>query len=682
MAKALKPRFTHERAEHPLTAVELPQDSPLEFDGRLRVAIEAVSPRVPGGGAVKRVVGECVRVEADIFADGHDAISAAIYHRRIGAEHWQESRMLPGVNDRWTGEFEVRAEGEHEYTIEAWIDHFATWRRDLRRRAEAGQDLTVEYRIGASLIEDAVRAGHAELRPYAEALRQSDGADRIEVALDERLARLMDEHGPRRFAARWEPTVRIWVDRERARFSAWYELFPRSVESDGVRHGTLRDVASRLDSIAAMGFDVLYLPPIHPVGRQFRKGRNNTLEADESAVGSPWAIGGPEGGHDAIHPALGTLDDFAHLIGEARARGIEIAIDFALQCSPDHPYVRRHPEWFKHRPDGSIQYAENPPKKYQDIYPFDFECDDWRGLWEEIRRVALVWVDRGVRIFRVDNPHTKPFRLWEWLIAEVKHCDPGVLFLAEAFTRPKVMRRLAKLGFTQSYTYFAWRNGAWELREYFTELTRTAAVDFFRPNAWPNTPDILTEYLQHGGRAAFIARAVLAATLCANWGVYGPAFERMENRALKPGSEEYLDSEKYQLRSWNPVPGDSLAPLLSALNAARRENAALQQDRTLLFHNCDNPAIVCYSKTAGENAVVVVVNTDPHQVQWGTVDLDLGALDLTADRPFQVHDLFTGVRYRWQGARNVVGLDPASCPVHVFRVRRHQRTEADFEYFL
>jgi len=369
-------------------------------------------------------------------------------------------------------------------------------------------------------------------------------------------------------------------------------------------------------------------------------------------------------------------------VHEADARGIEIALDFALQCSPDHPYVKQHPEWFKHRPDGSIQYAENPPKKYQDIYPFDFECADWRSLWEEILRVMLVWVDRGVRIFRVDNPHTKPFPLWEWLISEVKRRDPGVLFLAEAFTRPRPMHRLAKLGFTQSYTYFAWRNNPEDLREYFTELTTTNAADYFRPNAWPNTPDILTEYLQHGGRGAFIVRAALAATLCASWGIYGPAYELMEHLPAKPGSEEYLDSEKYQLRAWPVERADSLAPLITALNRARRENPALQQDRTLRFHRCDNPSIVCYSKTAGDNAIVVVANTDPHSTQWGQVHLDLAALGLAETAPYQMHDLLTGVRYRWQGKTNVVGLDPATCPAHVFRLRRHQRTEAQFEYFI
>ncbi|HMN40914.1 MAG TPA: alpha-1,4-glucan--maltose-1-phosphate maltosyltransferase [Phycisphaerales bacterium] len=660
--------------------------APVAADGRVRVVIEAVSPSVAGGFAVKRAVGESVRVEADVFTDGHDAVGAIVRHRRGDAATWSEVRMTPLVNDRWTASFDVLAEGWHEFAVSAWVDHFATWRRDLRRRAEAKQNLDAEFLIGAALIEHAAPANAPSsepLRDFAKRLRTpAPDADRLVIAQDEQLAEFMRLSGPRDFSATSGTPVRVWVDRVRARYSSWYELFPRSTGPDARTHGTFRDVIGRLDSIAAMGFDVLYLPPIHPIGRQFRKGKNNTLTTVEGDVGSPWAIGGPEGGHDAIHPSLGSVEDFGALVRESNTRGIEVALDLALQCSPDHPYVKRHPEWFKHRPDGSIQYAENPPKKYQDIYPFDFECEDWRGLWNEILRVVLLWMERGVRIFRVDNPHTKPFALWEWLIAEAHKRDPGVLFLAEAFTRPKVMHRLAKLGFTQSYTYFAWRNGPWDLREYFTELTATNAAEYFRPNAWPNTPDILTEYLQHGGRGAFVVRAALAATLCASWGVYGPPFEHMEHEPAKPGSEEYLDSEKYQIRAWDHDRPDSLSPLLGALNLARRNNPALQQDRTLRFHRCDNPAVVCYSKTSGDNAIVVAANTDPHATQWSPVHLDLGALGLTENHPYQMHDLLTDQRFRWQGSTNVVGLDPAACPVHVFKVRRHQRTEEQFEYFL
>jgi starch synthase (maltosyl-transferring) len=432
-----------------------------------------------------------------------------------------------------------------------------------------------------------------------------------------------------------------------------------------------------------MGFDVLYLPPVHPIGRAFRKGRNNNPVAEPGDVGSPWAIGGPEGGHDAIHPDLGTIEDFDRLVRSASERGIDIAMDLAFQCSPDHPYVREHPEWFRHRPDGTIQYAENPPKKYQDIYPFDFECEGFQALWDELLRVTLYWVEHGVRVFRVDNPHTKPFPFWEWLIAEVKKVNADVLFLAEAFTRPKVMYRLGKLGFSQSYTYFAWRNDPHSIRLYLEELTKPPVVDFYRPNAWPNTPDILPEYLQTTARSAYIIRATLAATLCASYGIYGPAFELMDGRPVRQGSEEYLDSEKYQLRNWDLNRHDSLADLLGGrLNRIRKEHKALQHDRGLRFHNVDNPTIVCFSKTEGESTILVAVNTAPYHTQWGNIDLDLSAMNLTPDVPFQAHDLLTNARYRWQGHHQVVGLDPGSLPVHVFAVRKRARTEHDFEYFV
>jgi len=617
------------------------------------------------------VTGETVRIEADIFSDGHDLLSAVVEHRPCGGA-WKEVPLSPMVNDRWSAEYTVDSEGPHEFKILAWVDHFRTWRSDLRKRADAGQDLSVEFQIGAAMVEEAASSApsslRAELAAFAGRIRAQSGADvRLSASLDERLAALMFAHAPRRHSVESAAPFTIWVDRPRARFSAWYELFPRSTGHGG-KHGTLLDVIEQLDRVRSMGFDVLYLPPIHPIGRAFLKGKNNSLTSTPDDVGSPWAIGGAAGGHDAIHPQLGTLADFKKLVAEAHARGIEIALDLALQCSPDHPWVKQHPGWFRTRPDGTIQYAENPPKKYQDIYPFDFECDDWKNLWNEILAVVIGWVEKGVKIFRVDNPHTKPFRLWQWLIAEVKRQHPDVLFLAEAFTRPKVMRRLAKLGFTQSYTYFAWRNDPAGIREYLTELTQTSAVDFFRPNAWPNTPDILTEYLQHGGRAAFVARAVLASTLCASWGVYGPAFELMEHVPAKPGSEEYLDSEKYQLRSWDYERPDSLAPLLATLNKARREHPALQQDRTLRFHPCDNPAIVAYTKRAGDDIILAVVNTDPHNTQWGTVDLDIRSLGLPDDRTYALRDLLTGANYTWQGWRNVVGLDPTTTPAHLFHI--------------
>lgn len=666
---------------------QLSQPVPSTPQDQSRVVIEGVTPWVDCGRfPAKSSVGERVRVEADVFVDGHDRISAAVRHRVSQRDTWHETDMSPGVNDRWSGEFEVHAVGWHEFTVLAWVDRFATWRSDLQKRLSAAQNVTVDLIIGAEIVEDAAAACDGEvgrsLARFAALLRSNDSGEGIEIALSGSLRDLMRRHAPRRFLTEWPTPFKLWVDRPRARFSSWYELFPRSASPDPTRHGTLCDVQDRLDSIRAMGFDVLYLPPMHPIGRAFRKGRNNSPAAEPGDVGSPWAIGGSEGGHDAIHPQLGTIDDFDRLVAAANERGIEIAMDLAFQCSPDHPYVREHPEWFRHRPDGTIQYAENPPKKYQDIYPFDFECEQWQALWNELLRVVNFWRDHGIRIFRVDNPHTKPFPFWEWLIAQVRREDPNVLFLAEAFTRPKVMYRLAKLGFSQSYTYFAWRNDPWSIKQYFTELTHSPVADFFRPNAWPTTPDILNEYLQTDARAAYVVRAVLAATLCASYGIYGPAFELMDGRPVKHGSEEYLDSEKYQIRQWDLNNVNSLADLLARLNHIRRTNPALQHDRGLTFHHADNPNIVCFSKTQGDNVILVAANTDPHHTQWANLDLDLAAMGIAADQPFQVHDLLTDARYRWQGNRAVVGLDPGSIPVHVFAVRRRSRSEADFEYFV
>ena len=673
-------------AAAPAATADAPPRGPRPRDGRARVIIENVVPNVDAGRfPAKRSVGETVRVEADAFVDGHDKISVSLLHRTGESGPWTEVDMAPLVNDRWAGEYDVHVVGWQEFTVAAWVDHFATWRYDLQKRVAAGQNVAVDLLIGAELVEEAAAANGGDvaksLALFATFLRSDRAGEATEVALGTSLQELMRRHAPRRFVTELPAPVKLWVDRPKARFSAWYELFPRSAANDPTRHGTFRDVQAQLDRVATMGFDTLYLPPIHPIGRAFRKGRNNSPVAEPGDVGSPWAIGGPEGGHDAIHPDLGTFEDFDRLVKAAAERGIEIAMDIAFQCSPDHPYVKQHPEWFKHRPDGTIQYAENPPKKYQDIYPFDFECRDWEALWNELLRVVLFWRDRGVKVFRVDNPHTKPFPFWEWLIAEVKRRDPDVLFLAEAFTRPKVMYRLGKLGFSQSYTYFAWRNDPWSIRQYLAEVTRSPVADFFRPNAWPNTPDILPEYLQTDARSAYVVRAELAATLCASYGVYGPAFELLEGRPVRHGSEEYLDSEKYQLRQWDLNSPHSLADLLALLNHARRTNAALQHDRGLQFHNSDNPTVVCFSKRHGENAVIVAANTDPYHTQWANLDLDLEAIGVKPDQPFQVHDLLTGARYRWQGNRPLVILDPGTTPAHVLVVRRLSRTERDFEYF-
>jgi starch synthase (maltosyl-transferring) len=497
------------------------------------------------------------------------------------------------------------------------------------------------------------------------------------------LVLLMDRYPDRSEALTYPRELEVLVDPQRARFSAWYELFPRSAGEAG-GHGTFREVEKRIPYIAGMGFDVLYLPPIHPIGRTNRKGANNGIKASPDEPGSPWAIGSAEGGHKSISPELGTLDEFQHLVGAAKEKGLDLALDIAFQCSPDHPYVREHPEWFRHRPDGSIQYAENPPKKYEDIVPFDFDCEAWRELWAELLTIVTYWIDKGVHIFRIDNPHTKPFPFWEWLIGEVKRDHPDIIFLAEAFTRPKVMYRLAKCGFTQSYTYFAWRHTAWEIAQYFTELTQTPVADFFRPNLWPNTPDILTEYLQTGGRPAFAARLVLAATLGANYGIYGPAFELGEARAKEPGSEEYLDSEKYQLRNWNIDSPDSLREMITLVNEIRHENPALQSDRGLRFHTTENESLIAYTKSTSDLADVVltVVNLDPHHTQAGMVTLPLKDLGLDTDKSYQAHELLSGARYMWNGPRNYVEINPHAAPAQIFRFRRRVRSEHDFEYFL
>jgi starch synthase (maltosyl-transferring) len=659
-------------------------------DGQRRVVIEGVKPQIDAGRfPIKRVVGETVVVEADVFTDGHDRLSCAVLFRAEGGREWSEVRMAPLVNDRWRAEFPVTQTGTYRYTVVGWIDRFATWHHDFEKRVAAGQNVAVDLLIGAGLIEAAsAQAGPGDepkLIEWARRLRHAEAPAHVQqVVEDAELVQLMDRNGRREFATRFERELEVTVDRERARFSTWYELFPRSAAREPGRHGTFEDVEARLPYVASMGFDVLYLPPIHPIGRTYRKGRNNTVAADPEDVGSPWAIGAKEGGHKDIHRELGTLDEFRRLVRAAHDHGIEIALDIAFQCSPDHPYVKDHPEWFRHRPDGTIQYAENPPKKYQDIYPFDFECEDWRGLWEELKSIFEHWLEQGVRIFRVDNPHTKPFAFWEWCLGEIRRAAPDVIFLSEAFTRPKIMYRLAKLGFTQSYTYFAWRNTRQELTEYFTELTQTDVSEFFRPNLWPNTPDILTERLQVGGRAAFMMRLVLAATLGASYGIYGPPFEHGWSAPREPGSEEYLHSEKYQVHYHDLERPDSLKNFIARVNRIRHEQPALQTNRTLRFLPIDNEQLVCYSKRSADSAevLVIVVNLDPHYRHSGWLELPLEEFGLTAERPYQMHDLLGGARYLWQGPRNFVQLDPHVVPAHVFRLRRQVRTERDFEYYM
>jgi len=638
-------------------------------DGRRRVVVENVRPEVDAGRfPAKGSIGEPVVVEADIYADGHDQLTAVLRWRRLGGQEarWSEVAMTPLVNDRWRASFEPRQAGTYEFLVQAWIDHFKSWEHDLERRDRA--DAAAELEEGALLIEAAAHRappGDAgRLNRFAASLRGRYG---LRAARSEALLKLMEKHCDRSLAGCSPRTPRVLVERERARFSAWYELFPRSMSPDPKRSGTFKDVEARLAYVAGMGFQILYLPPIHPIGRAFRKGRNNTVNGTRSDAGSPWAIGSPEGGHKAIDPELGTLDDFRRLVRAAGRQGMEIALDIAFQCSPDHPYVKEHPEWFRQRPDGTIRYAENPPKKYQDIYPFNFESSNWRGLWDELLSVFIYWSEQGVRVFRVDNPHTKPFAFWEWALARVRDQYPEAIFLSEAFTRPKVMYQLAKLGFSQSYTYFAWRQAPWEIKQYATELTTPPVVDCFRPSYWPNTPDILTEQLQTGGRPMSALRFVLAATLGASYGIFGPSFEQVDVRPLIPGKEEYMDSEKYEVRHWDLERPGGLRELITRVNAIRREQPALRHDRTLRFLRTDNERLLAYTKTApdGSAPVCVVVNLDHAYRQSGWVDLPV-----TVDHDFDVVDLLNGPVYRWRGGGrwNYVELDPAVTPAHIFRV--------------
>ena len=683
---------------------------------RRRVIVERVWPEIDGGRfPIKRAVGETITVGADIFADGHDLLAGVVKYRLAGRPApgdprsagpaprtsrpgsagqqdpvqadpaWQEVPLVARDNDRWEATFTVTELGECEYTVEAWVDRFGSWLKGLVAKADAGQDVASELLEGAELVHAAAMRDPGEdgmrLLEIADVLRSNAAqVARVWTAKDPSLRALMDARPDRTISTTYERTLICRVDAVRARFGAWYEMFPRSVTSDPSRSGTFREAESRLADIAAMGFDVVYLPPVHPIGSTHRKGRNNALTAAPGDPGSPWAIGSVAGGHTAIEPGLGTLDDFDRFVRLANRLGMEIALDIAFQASPDHPWVREHPEWFRHRPDGSIKYAENPPKKYQDIYPIDFESAEWESLWNALRDVFLFWIDHGVRTFRVDNPHTKSFRFWEWVIGEIRRDHPDAIFLAEAFTRPKVMRYLAKCGFNQSYTYFTWRNSAHALREYLTELTRTELQEYMRPNFFANTPDILHEYLQTGGRPAFEARLILAATLAASYGIYS-GFELCENAPVRKGSEEYLDSEKYQIkpRDWNQA--DSLRELIARVNAIRRHQRALQTNAGLDFYNTDNPHFLWFSKSERperperperserSERVFVVVNTDPHWTQQGWVQVPIWEMGIEPRQRYVVEDLLDGARYSWRGEWNFVKLDPTERAAHILVIR-------------
>lgn len=656
--------------------------------GRNRVVIENVKPEIDGGRfPIKRVVGEKVVVLADIFADGHDAVSAKLLFKKENEKAWQETPMRFLENDRWAGEFVVAELGIYLYTLAGWVDHFQTWRKDIKKKFDATQDIKIDLLIGVELVEAAAKRAKGKeanaLATFAENIKKNDAAEAVAVALSQELLVSMKKYTDTAFATRYEKELAVEVNREKALFSAWYERFPRSCASKPGQHGTFRDCEKLLPEIARMGFDVLYLPPIHPIGKVNRKGKNNSPEVGAEDVGSPWAIGSAEGGHKAIHPRLGSFEDFQRLLNKAQAHGIEIAMDLAYQCTPDHPYVKAHPQWFKKRPDGTIQYAENPPKKYQDIFPINFETEDWQALWEELKSVILFWIDKGVRIFRVDNPHTKAFPFWEWVIREIKRDYPDAIFLAEAFTRPKAMYRLAKIGFTQSYTYFTWRNTKGEFIQYLTELTQSEAREFFRPNFWPNTPDILPEHLQYGGRPAFLMRLVLAATLSSNFGIYGPAFELCVSEAL-PGKEEYLNSEKYELKNWNWEQEGNLRDFIARLNKIRRENPALQTTWNLKFYEVDNENLLFYGKATDDftNIILVLVNLDPFHPQSGWVKVPIEELGISPDQSYLVHDLLSDDKYLWQGEKHRVSLDPQMLPAQIFRVKAHLRREMDFDYYM
>jgi starch synthase (maltosyl-transferring) len=641
------------------------------------VVIENLQPLIDGGRyPVKRIIGEDLVVEADIFKDGHDVVAAILKWRVLGKRAWRETPMNFVDNDRWRGICTLYDEAIHEYTVEAWTDTFRSWQAEFTKKFEAGiSDLRSEALEGAALVEAAAKRARdrADRKRLLELSRQvSTGASSEihAIAQSAELGVLIATYPDRSAATQYDPSPRVVVDRPAALIGAWYEFFPRSAEGRGDRGSTFRNCLPRVDDAKKMGFDVIYFPPIHPIGHTNRKGRNNSVTCELGDPGVPWAIGSEAGGHKAVEASLGTLEDFDWLQKEVRKRGMEIALDFAINCSPDHPYVKEHPDWFYKRPDGTIKYAENPPKKYEDIYPLNFRCEDWRNLWAEMKSIVLFWAGRGVRIFRVDNPHTKPVAFWEYLIKGVREKYPDTIFLAEAFTKPKMMKALGKAGFNQSYTYFTWRNSKQELIEYFTELTQTEMSEYFRPNLWPNTPDILPFVLLEGGRPAFMIRVALAATLSPLYGIYS-GYELCENEAL-PGREEYLDSEKYQYkeRDWN-APGN-IKDWIARLNKIRKENRALQLYTNLRFHDAENDAILFYSKmtAARDNIILVVVNLDPHRKQNSFVDVPIESFGQMESDVYRVQDLLSGATYTWHGRRNYVELDPDIQPAHIFLVRR------------
>ncbi len=653
-------------------------------DGRQRIVIENVKPNVNCGVyPVKRVAGEKVFVSASIISDGHDSIAAEVLFRSSRNNSWEASPMTFIDNDSWEGAFHVEEIGTYYYTLRGWVDHFTTWQKDLKKRLKAEQNVDVELLIGADLIsknaKNAEKEDQKKLMNFSEMIRKGDP----DAAFDDQLSLLMNTYADKSLATIFPNEYEIWVERPRALFSSWYELFPRSTSTIPGGHGTFKDVEKLLPEISEMGFDIIYFPPIHPIGITNRKGKNNSAKALPADPGSPWAIGSKDGGHKSIHPQLGTMNDFQTLLKKAEDIGIEIAIDIAFQCSPDHPYIKEHPEWFRWRPDGTVQYAENPPKKYQDVLPINFENEKWKDLWEELKSIFIFWIEKGVKIFRVDNPHTKPFTFWEWLIKEIKKDHPEIIFLAEAFTRPKVMYRLAKVGFTQSYTYFTWRNTKDEFVDYLIELTKRDAREFYRPNFWTNTPDILPENLQYGGRAAFITRLILAATLSSNYGIYGPSYELCNNTAIE-GKEEYMDSEKYEIKDWDRNKPGNIKDIISKVNKIRKDNIALQTTFNIEFYDSDNRYLLCYGKVSEDlsNILIIVVNLDFFHKQSGSVKIPIDRLNIPGKQSYLVHELLSGEKLMWQGSENYLELDPGKLPANIFKIYRRLKRENDFDYFM
>ena len=645
--------------------------------GKKRAIVEHISPAVEGGlFPAKRSLGESIEVQADVFGDSHDIVRAVLLYKHQDDADMSQIPMTYVINDRWTATFVPEKKGFYEYTVLGYIDHFITWRDGLKKKYDANQNVVVELMIGVEMIEHtaehAKKAAASQLKEWAKRIRnahETDAGSAVALSLDPELSRLMYDNYDRENATTYPILFKVEVERKKASYSTWYELFPRSTSPEPGKHGTFQDTIKLVPQVAAMGFDVLYLPPIHPIGRKFRKGLNNSLEANPGDPGSPWAIGSEEGGHKAIHPELGTVKDFQDLVWIAGEHNIEIALDIAFQCSPDHPYVKAHPQWFKWRPDGSVQYAENPPKKYQDILPINFETEDWESLWKELKSVIQFWVDKGIRIFRIDNPHTKAFGFWQWAIKEIRTKEPDVIFLAEAFTRPRIMERLAKIGFNQSYTYFTWRNNPWEMREYMLELTKTPMRDYFRPNFWPNTPDILPPVLVYGGEPAAIMRFILAATLSSNYGMYGPVYEYDVNTPV-PNKEEYLDSEKYEIKHWDWNRETRVKEIITRVNQIRKANPAFQDTYNIEFAHVENENILVYGKRdeATGNTVVVAVNMDPYNVQTAWIRLPLDKLGIDSYSSYVMHDMLSGSKFNWHGEWNYIELNPYIIPAHIFRV--------------